>query len=86
LQWERKSNLQRFEGSSSISSSDYFNNGQQPARGGSSSSGGGGGYQPSMQSPDLDDMKESVRQGVTKVAGKLSNLANGVMNSFQVSA
>jgi ADP-ribosylation factor GTPase-activating protein 2/3 len=81
LQWERKSNLQRFEGSSSISSSDYFNNGQQPPRGGSSSSGG---YQPSMQSPDLDDMKESVRQGVTKVAGKLSNLANGVMNSFQV--
>jgi ADP-ribosylation factor GTPase-activating protein 2/3 len=84
LQWERKSNLQRFEGSSSISSSDYFNNGQQPPRGGSSS-GGSGGYQPSMQSPDLDDMKESVRQGVTKVAGKLSNLANGVMNSFQVS-
>lgn len=84
LQWERKTNLQRFEGSSSISSSDYFNNGQ-PTQRGSSSSNSGGGYQPSMQSPDLDDMKESVRQGVTKVAGKLSNLANGVMNSFQVS-
>lgn len=38
-------------------------------------------YQP----PDLDDVKESVKQGVTKVAGKLSSLANGMMSSFQVS-
>lgn len=37
-------------------------------------------YQP----PDLDDVKESVKQGVTKVAGKLSSLANGMMSSFQV--
>ncbi len=36
-----------------------------------------------VQNVDLDDVKESVRQGVTKVAGKLSSMANGVMSSFQ---
>lgn len=33
--------------------------------------------------PDLDDVKESVRQGVTKVAGRLSSMANDVMSSIQ---
>lgn len=33
--------------------------------------------------PDLEDVRESVRQGVTKVAGRLSSLASGVMTSFQ---
>lgn len=33
--------------------------------------------------PDLDDVRESVRQGVTKVAGRLSSLASGVMSSLQ---
>lgn len=33
--------------------------------------------------PDLDDVKESVRQSVTKVAGRLSTLANDVMSSIQ---
>lgn len=33
--------------------------------------------------PDLDDVKESVRQGVTKVAGRLSSIASGVMTSLQ---
>ncbi|XP_054261981.1 ADP-ribosylation factor GTPase-activating protein 2 isoform X2 [Macrosteles quadrilineatus] len=70
--WERKTNLSRFEGSSSISSADYFNRTEVLP---------GGGY--GVQTPDLDDVKESVRQGVTKVAGKLSSLANGVMSSFQ---
>ena len=36
------------------------------------------------QAPDLDDVKESVRQGVTKVAGKLSNMATNVIASLQV--
>lgn len=37
-----------------------------------------------MQAYDLEDVRESVRQGVTKVAGKISSLANGVMSSLQV--
>jgi hypothetical protein len=75
LQWERKANLSRFEGSSSISSADYFGTGSNH----NSSSGS------HLTTPDLEDVKESVRQGVTKVAGKLSSLANGVMSSIQVS-
>lgn len=81
FQWERKANLSRFEGSTSISSADYFGNGSSSNIGSSS---GGSGYGSQMNAPDLEDMKESVRQGVTKVAGKLSSLANGVMSSLQV--
>lgn len=82
--FERSANLAKFQGSNSISSSDYFGHG-----GGSSSSSGGGGAGrnrgPNLQynGPDLDDVKESVRNGVTKVAGRLSNLANDVMSSIQ---
>jgi len=38
-----------------------------------------------FSAPDLDveSVKESVRQGVHKVAGRLSNLANDVMTSWQ---
>lgn len=36
-----------------------------------------------FQTPDLDDVKESVRQGVHKVAGRLSSIANDVMTSIQ---
>ena len=32
----------------------------------------------------MDDVKESVRQGVTKVAGRLSGMASGVMSQIQV--
>ncbi|KRK02501.1 uncharacterized protein Dyak_GE19496, isoform C [Drosophila yakuba] len=71
--------LNRFQGSRAISSSDYFGDG---------SSGGSGGNRASsvnFSTPDLDveSVKESVRQGVHKVAGRLSNLANDVMTSWQ---
>ena len=66
--------MNRFQGARVISSADYFGEPQ-------SSRGGGGG--PMMQTPDLEDVKESVRQGVTKGAGNLGTLANGVMSSLQ---
>lgn len=76
---ERRSNLSRFQGSSGISSSDYFGTGNS-STGGSKNSGGTG-Y--NIQAPDLDEVKESVRQGVTKVASKLSSLANDFASSIQ---
>ncbi|KAK7604580.1 hypothetical protein V9T40_005766 [Parthenolecanium corni] len=62
-------NLCQFEGSTSISSADLFGRPQVEYSG--------------MQTPDFDDVKESVKLGVTKVAGKISSLANGVMSSIQ---
>lgn len=73
FQYERKANLTRFEGSSSISSEDYF--GGDSRRSASASS---------YAAPNLYDIKEGVRDGVTKVAGRLSSIANGVMSSLQV--
>ncbi|XP_017843977.1 ADP-ribosylation factor GTPase-activating protein 2 isoform X2 [Drosophila busckii] len=74
--------LNRFQGSRAISSSDYFGDG---APGAGMSNRGSGGYSTAVNfnAPDLDDVKESVRQGVHKVAGRLSNLANDVMSSLQ---
>jgi len=43
-----------------------------------------GGYGSSIAAPDMDEVKESVRQGVSKVAGRLSNMASGMMNQLQV--
>lgn len=73
--YEVQSTLNRFQGSSSISSSDLFGTNQQGNNNYS--------HMNTFQPPDLDDVRESVRQGVTKVAGKLSSLANGVMSSLQ---
>jgi len=74
---ETRQNLSRFEGSSSISSDDYFGTGSSNRSSSSNYNNYGG------AGPDLSEIKEGVRQGVTKVAGKLSNLANGVINSIQ---
>lgn len=73
--------MRRFEGSSSISSADYFGTGQSNPTSPTSSlsmnlSGRGG-------SVDLEDVRESVRQGVSKVAGRLSSLANAAVTSIQ---
>ena len=68
--------MNKFEGSSSISSADLFGNGDK-SRNKSSS-----GYYSS--GPDFQDVKDSVKQGVSKVAGRLSNIASGVMSSLQV--
>ncbi|VVC87809.1 unnamed protein product [Leptidea sinapis] len=65
------SGLSRFEGSSSISSAELF--GQRDAR--------PPGF--TVSAPDLDEVRESVRMGVTRVAGRLSSLANGVVSSLQ---
>ncbi|XP_066964996.1 ADP-ribosylation factor GTPase-activating protein 2 isoform X2 [Macrobrachium rosenbergii] len=71
---EIRSTLAKYEGSSSISSADLFGGGQQQRQ---NYSGG------SIQAPDLDEVRESVRQGVTKVAGRLGSIANNVMSSLQ---
>lgn len=73
--YERSANLAKFQGSSSISSADYFGHG--------SPNSGRGGSNMQYNGPDLEDVKESVRQSVTKVAGRLSTLANDVMSSIQ---
>ncbi|EZA50919.1 ADP-ribosylation factor GTPase-activating protein 2 isoform X2 [Ooceraea biroi] len=80
--WERKNNLRRFEGSSSISSSDYFGTDNSTPTSPTSllstrlSAGRAGVV-------DLDDVRESVRQGMNKVAGRLSSLANAAVSSIQ---
>lgn len=76
-QGDRDANLSRFQGSTSISSDMYFNR---------ESSGGvprSTSYSYNLQAPDMDDVKESVKQGVSKVAGRLSNMASGVMSQIQ---
>ena len=73
FQLEIRQNLNRLEGKSGISSDDVFGTGKtrSPSNYGSST-------------PDLQDIKDGVRQGITKVAGRLSNIANGVVSSLQV--
>jgi len=73
---DKDANLNRFQGSNSISSDMYFNR-DGPGMNKSQS------YSANMQAPDMEDVKESVRQGVTKVAGRLSGMASGVMNQIQ---
>ncbi|XP_028168867.1 ADP-ribosylation factor GTPase-activating protein 3 [Ostrinia furnacalis] len=72
--FERDANLSRFQGSSSISSAEYF--GRRDAAPPAANAF-------SVSAPDLDEVRESVRAGVTRVAGRLSSLANGVVSSIQ---
>ncbi|KAL1425178.1 hypothetical protein MTO96_019337 [Rhipicephalus appendiculatus] len=73
--FEKRAQLARFEGSSSISSADYFGGGPGSSNASHSST--------SLSGPNLYEIREGVRDGVTKVASRLSSLANGVMSSLQ---
>ncbi|XP_074598164.1 ADP-ribosylation factor GTPase-activating protein 2-like isoform X2 [Brevipalpus obovatus] len=72
-----RTTLSRFEGSNSISSDDYFGRPQNRSRVSS--------YANSLSNAtaNLQDIKEGVRDGVSRVAGRLSSLATDVMSSFQ---
>lgn len=67
--------LNRFQGSSSISSEDYFGDGKSKQK---------QSYGANSNAPDLTVIKQDLKEGVTKMAGKLSNMASNVMSSFQV--
>jgi len=77
---DRDANLNRFQGSNSISSDMYFNREGSQGQGMMAK---GMSYSSSLQAPDMGEVKESVRQGVTKVAGRLSGMASGVMSQIQ---
>lgn len=75
-----KSRLDKFQGSSSISSEDYFGDGSRKKSSGSSAYGNVSSY----TAPDMTAIKQDLKEGVTRVAGRLSNMASNVMSSFQV--
>lgn len=68
LKAESAASVDRFHGATAISSNDYF---------GTNS---GKKSQADVPSIDLDQIKE----GVSRVTNKLSNMANGVLGSLQV--
>lgn len=78
----KDANLSRFQGSTAISSDMYFNRDMGSGGGGMSRSSSSYSYT-NVQAPDMEDVRESVKQGVNKVAGRLSNMASGVMNQIQ---
>lgn len=71
--YEEKTRLNQFQGASSLSSDEYFgrNTNKQPNA-----------YS-NISGANLYDIKEGVKDSVTKVAGRLSNLASDVMSSIQ---
>ncbi|XP_028672756.1 ADP-ribosylation factor GTPase-activating protein 3 isoform X2 [Erpetoichthys calabaricus] len=71
-EYEAKTKLERFSGSSSISSADLFDDQKKQI----------GKYSFTNVMPSAPDMSQ-LKQGVKSVAGRLSVLANGVMTSIQ---
>lgn len=69
-----QSKLNSFQGSTSISSDEYFGNGKTNKSN----------YSNSAQMPDMSVIKQDLKDGVTKVAGRLSSMASNVMTSLQV--
>ena len=68
-----KNQLSRFQNSTSISSEDYFGDGKPKSS------------HNNNYAPDMNIIKQDLKEGVTKVAGKLSSMASNVMSSLQVS-
>lgn len=64
--------MSKFSNSQSISSDDYFGRGNSNGSNNNSNVG-----------PDMYAMKQDLKEGVTKVAGRLSNIASNVMSSLQ---
>lgn len=82
--YEDKERLNRFAGASSLSSDQFFGREDKGGRGSSSSSSFSSSAAGNLISgANLYDMKEGVREGVTRVAGRLSNLASDLMSSVQ---
>ncbi|XP_069048942.1 ADP-ribosylation factor GTPase-activating protein 3 isoform X2 [Lepisosteus oculatus] len=71
-EYEARSRLENFSGSSSISSADLFDEQKKQT----------GSYSLTNVLPSAPDMSH-LKQGVKSVAGRLSVLANGVMSSIQ---
>ncbi|VDN85314.1 unnamed protein product [Brugia pahangi] len=76
VDYEAQSRLNRFEGSSGIGSADLFGDGQNSSY--------GSGYVSQM--PEMATIRDSMRMGASKVAGKLSSLSNSVAYYLAVSA
>ncbi|CAF0719375.1 unnamed protein product [Brachionus calyciflorus] len=66
---QNQNRMSRFQGSNAISSDDYFGDGRPKPK--------------SNYNTDMSYIKQDFKEGVTKVAGKLSNMASNVMNSLQ---
>uniref|UniRef100_A0A0R3S1G6 Arf-GAP domain-containing protein n=1 Tax=Elaeophora elaphi TaxID=1147741 RepID=A0A0R3S1G6_9BILA len=75
VDYEAQSRLNRFEGSSGIGSADLFGDGENSSY--------RGGY--ASQMPEIATIRDSMRVGASKVAGKLSSLSNSVAYYLAVS-